>query len=448
MNSAQKSPVAAFKRLLPRTLFGRALLIIVTPLLLMQAVTAYVFYERHWDTLTRRLVSNLAGDIGLIVRQIDPRSSAGSVARLNREVAGLLDFTLRYTDQAVIAEAAQTQVPADYVETVLRAAMARRVERPYALKMADDDRQLIIQVQLENGVLDVITQRKRVYSSTTYIFILWMLGSSLVLFAVAIVFMRNQIRPIRRLAAAARNFGLGRDGGNIAIEGATEVRQAAVAFSQMRDRIQRQLTERTEMLAGVSHDLRTPLTRMKLQLAMIGETDGVDELQSDVADMEHMVEGYLAFARGEGGEPVRNANLAALASEIVDVEARAGRAIDLLLPAERVIEMPVRANALKRALTNLTSNACRYGEKVLITVEGDDEHIDFIVEDDGPGIPADRRNDVFRPFVRLDTARNPQTGGIGLGLTIARSIAREHGGDLWLEESVSGGLKATIRLPI
>ena len=448
MNSAQKSPVAAFKRLLPRTLFGRALLIIVTPLLLMQAVTAYVFYERHWDTLTRRLVSNLAGDIGLIVRQIDPRASADSVARLNREVAGLLDFTLRYTDQAVIAEAAQTQVPADYVETVLRAAMARRVERPYALKMADDDRQLIIQVQLENGVLDVITQRKRVYSSTTYIFILWMLGSSLVLFAVAIVFMRNQIRPIRRLATAARNFGLGRDGGNIAIEGATEVRQAAVAFSQMRDRIQRQLTERTEMLAGVSHDLRTPLTRMKLQLAMIGETDGVDELQSDVADMEHMVEGYLAFARGEGGEPVRNANLAALASEIVDVEARAGRAIDLLLPAERVIEMPVRANALKRALTNLTSNACRYGEKVLITVEGDDEHIDFIVEDDGPGIPADRRNDVFRPFVRLDTARNPQTGGAGLGLTIARSIAREHGGDLWLEESVFGGLKATIRLPI
>ena len=370
------------------------------------------------------------------------------MARLNREVAGLLDFTLRYTDQAVIAEAAQTQVPGDYVETVLRAAMARRVERPYALKMADDDRQLIIQVQLENGVLDVITQRKRVYSSTTYIFILWMLGSSLVLFAVAIVFMRNQIRPIRRLAAAAHNFGLGRDGGNIAIEGATEVRQAAVAFSQMRDRIQRQLTERTEMLAGVSHDLRTPLTRMKLQLAMIGETDGVDELQSDVADMEHMVEGYLAFARGEGGEPVRNANLAALASEIVDVEARAGRAIDLLLPAERVIEMPVRANALKRALTNLTSNACRYGGKVLITVEGNDEHIDFIVEDDGPGIPADRRNDVFRPFVRLDIARNPQTGGTGLGLTIARSIAREHGGDLWLEESVFGGLKATIRLPI
>ena len=448
MNSAQKSPVAAFKRLLPRTLFGRALLIIVTPLLLMQAVTAYVFYERHWDTLTRRLVSNLAGDIGLIVRQIDPLASANSVAQLNREVAGLLDFTLRYTDQAVIAEDAQTQVPDDYVETVLQAAMARRVERPYALRMADDDRQLIIQVQLENGVLDVITQRKRVYSSTTYIFILWMLGSSLVLFAVAIVFMRNQIRPIRRLAAAARNFGLGRDGGNIAIEGATEVRQAAVAFSQMRDRIQRQLTERTEMLAGVSHDLRTPLTRMKLQLAMIGETDGVDELQSDVADMEHMVEGYLAFARGEGGEPVRNANLAALASEIVEFEARAGRAIDLLLPAERVIEMPVRANALKRALTNLTSNACRYGEKVLITVEGDDEHIDFIVEDDGPGIPADRRNDVFRPFVRLDTARNPQTGGTGLGLTIARSIAREHGGDLWLEESVSGGLKATIRLPI
>lgn len=448
MSARQGVADTAVKRFLPRTLFGRALLIIVTPLLLMQAVTAYVFYERHWDTLTRRLVSNLAGDIGLIVQQIDPAASAGSVLRLNQDVAGLLDFTLSYRAQAEIDAADRRRAPADYVETVLRAAMGRRVNLPYALKTSSDDRQLIIQVQLDKGVLEVTTQRKRVYSSTTYIFILWMVGSSLVLFAVAIIFMRNQIRPIRRLATAARNFGLGRDGGGIAIEGATEVRQAAVAFSQMRDRIQRQLRERTEMLAGVSHDLRTPLTRMKLQLAMLGDIDGADELQSDVSEMEHMVEGYLAFARGEGGEPVRDANIAALASEIIEMETRAGGKVELRLPTERIISMPVRANALKRALTNLTTNARRYAENVWMTVDGDDEHVDLIVEDDGPGIPESRRNDVFRPFVRLDSARSPQMGGTGLGLTIARSIAREHGGDLFLEDSAYGGLKATIRLPI
>jgi two-component system osmolarity sensor histidine kinase EnvZ len=202
------------------------------------------------------------------------------------------------------------------------------------------------------------------------------------------------------------------------------------------------------MLAGVSHDLRTPLTRMKLQLAMLGNIDGADELQSDVSEMEHMVEGYLAFARGEGGEPVRDANIAALASEIIEMETRAGGKVELRLPTERIISMPVRANALKRALTNLTTNARRYAENVWMTVDGDDEHVDLIVEDDGPGIPESRRNDVFRPFVRLDSARSPQMGGTGLGLTIARSIAREHGGDLFLEDSAYGGLKATIRLPI
>ena len=435
-----------FKRLLPRTLFGRALLIIVTPALLMQAVTAFIFYERHWDTMTRRLVWSVAGDIGLVLRQIDAADVAGSVARLQDDAAALLDFGITY--QPGVALASDDREPRDYVEETMRDAMARKVNRRYTIDNVEADRQVLVQVQLASGVLDVLVHRKRLYSSTTYIFILWMVGSALVLFAVAIVFMRNQIRPIRRLADAARSFGIGRDGGDLPIEGASEVRQAAVAFGQMRDRIRRQLTERTEMLAGVSHDLRTPLTRMKLHLAMMGIGNGLDELQSDVADMEHMVEGYLAFARGEGGESVRPANLAALASEIVEAETRTGHTIDLRLPAEQEFILPVRANALKRAMTNLLTNACRHGDQVRFSVSGDSETVELTVEDDGPGIPVDRRADVLRPFVRLDSARSPHAGGTGLGLTIARSIAHEHGGDLHLANSPMGGLKAVIRLPV
>ncbi|MGH7031871.1 MAG: sensor histidine kinase, partial [Stellaceae bacterium] len=229
------------------------------------------------------------------------------------------------------------------------------------------------------------------------------------------------------------------------IEGALEIRQAAVAFMMMRERIQRQIRQRTQMLAGVSHDLRTPLTRMKLALAILGDDPAVEELKSDVADMEHMVHGYLDFVRGEGSEAPVETDIALLLDDVAAAMRRESTQLSLALPAE--YEIQVRPNALKRCLANLIGNARRHGSHVWLSAEPAADGIDILVDDDGPGIPPADRDRVFRAFVRLDPSRNRSTGGVGLGLTIARDVARGHGGDVRLETSPQGGLRARVHLP-
>jgi two-component system osmolarity sensor histidine kinase EnvZ len=274
---------------------------------------------------------------------------------------------------------------------------------------------------------------------------MWMVGSSLVLLAIATLFLRNQVKSLRRLAAAADNFGKGRYVPFFKVEGAIEVRQAAVAFMTMRDRIQRQIRQRTQMLAGVSHDLRTPLTRMKLALEILGDDPAVEELKSDVAEMEHMVLGYLDFARGEGSEMPVETDLSLLLEDVAASIRREGTELSLVAPPEYLL--PVRPNALKRCLVNLVNNARRYGNHVWLTAAASSDGLDILVDDDGPGIAVADRDRVFRAFVRLDRSRNPSTGGVGLGLTIARDVARGHGGDVQLETSPYGGLRARLHLP-
>ena len=325
-------------------------------------------------------------------------------------------------------------------------AMDERVQRPYRLDETSFEREVVIRVQLSDGLLEIFAPKKRLFSSTTYVFILWMLGTSMLLFGIATVFMRNQVRSVRKLAVAADRFGKGLDVANFKPEGATEVRQAAQAFNLMRERIQRQIQQRTEMLAGVSHDLRTPLTRMKLQLAIMGDMDGRAELDEDVAEMERMVEGYLAFARGEGSEQPVATDLPALVDEVVGRYRRQGSSIDL--HSEGEIVMPIRPDAMARALGNLIGNAIRYGGQVWVRVGCRRDAAEVLIDDDGPGIPPERREEVFKPFTRLEESRNLGTGGVGLGLTIARDIVRTHGGDLLLEDSPLGGLRARVRLPL
>jgi two-component system osmolarity sensor histidine kinase EnvZ len=285
-----------------------------------------------------------------------------------------------------------------------------------------------------------------VWSSTTYIFVMWMIGTSLVLLAIAILFLRNQVRPIRRLAVAAEAFGKGRDDAYLKPEGATEVRAAATAFLRMRQRIQRQIRQRIEMLAGVSHDLRTPLTRMKLELAMLGNDEGVAALKADVSEMEHMVEGYLDFARGQDAEVAVETDLGVILDDVVSNVRRQGGTIGY--SADGDLSIPIRPNAFKRCITNLVENARRHAKNVVLRAVRTPDTIDITIDDDGPGIPEENREDVFRPFVRLDESRNPETGGSGLGLTIARDIVRTHGGELILDEAPTGGLRALVRLPI
>jgi two-component system osmolarity sensor histidine kinase EnvZ len=322
--------------------------------------------------------------------------------------------------------------------------MQGRVDLPHRIDLLED-RGVQIKVRIPQGVLTVGVPRNRLYSSTTYIFVMWMVGSSLVLLAVATVFLRNQVKSLRRLAEAADSFGKGRPVPFFKVEGAVEIRRAAIAFMKMRDRLQRQIRQRTQMLAGVSHDLRTPLTRIKLALELLGNDQAVEGLKSDVAEMEHMVHGYLDFVRGEGSEPSVETDIALLIEDIANDVRREGTPLTVATPPEYV--MSVRPNALRRCLGNLISNARRHGTNIWLSGIAVADGIDILVDDDGPGIPPADRARVFRAFVRLDSSRNPSTGGVGLGLTIARDVARSHGGDVRLETAPQGGLRARLHLP-
>lgn len=433
------------KAVLPQGLLGRSLLIIVTPLIVVQLVSTYVFYTGHWDTVAQRLAKGLAGDIGAVIETMRAFPDPDDRQRLLNIAAAKMDLDIRLHEGGILPNIPNPEPPG-IMQKALWHAMRERVQRPFLVDDTSFEREVAIRVQLSNGLLEVFAPRKRLFSSTTYIFVLWMVGTSMLLLSVATIFMRNQVRSVRKLAAAAESFGKGQDVPNFKPEGASEVRQAAMAFNIMRERLKRQINQRTEMLAGVSHDLRTPLTRMKLQLAMMDGIDGTGELSEDVAEMERMVEGYLAFARGEGTEVARPADLGELVGEVVGRFRREGRAIDLHV--EAAVPMDLRPHALSRALSNLIGNALRYGGHVWVKVTRHDDAAEVLVDDDGPGIPPDKRDEVFKPFARLESSRNQQTGGVGLGLTIARDIARGHGGDVALEDSPLGGLRARMRLPL
>jgi two-component system osmolarity sensor histidine kinase EnvZ len=305
-----------------------------------------------------------------------------------------------------------------------------------------------LQVQLKEGVLDLVIQKKRLVAASADVFVLWMVVSSLVLIAVAILFLRGQVRPIERLAFAAEAFGKGRAVPDFKPYGASEVRRAAQAFITMRERIERYLQQRTEMLAGVSHDLKTPLTRMRLQLAIMGDGVDVAPLRDDLREMEHMLDEYLDFARGEGGEDMQSVDLAELVEETVAMAQRSGANGRLRTEGMAPVTLAVRRQSLKRCLTNLIDNALKYGSHVVVALRRSDRFVEILIDDDGPGIPQARREEAFRPFHRLDEGRNLQRGGVGLGLAIARDAARAHGGELVLADSPLGGLQAKLRLPV
>ena len=433
------------KKLLPRTLLGRALLIIVTPLILVQVIATWFFFDRHWDIVSRRLATDVAGDIAVVVEALGQAPTPEAAQRLFVAAADATEIDFTLTPGAAVLPPVRRPETGSFA-VPLANALGERVRRPFVIDAAaPDPRDVLIVVQLPNGTLSAEAPRKRLYTSTTYIFVLWMVGSSIVLFAVATVFMRNQVRSLKRLAAAADSFGKGRNVPDFKLEGAAEIRQAGAAFLAMRDRIQRQITQRTEMLAGVSHDLRTPLTRMKLALALLGDGMAVDELKSDVAEMERMVQGYLDFARGEGAEAPVETDLRLLLEDVVGAAKREGAEISLTAPEECVL--PLRPNAMKRCLDNLVGNARRHGSHVWLTALPVRDGVDVLIDDDGPGIPIEQHEAVFRPFVRLDASRNAATGGVGLGLTIARDVARGQGGDLTLESSPQGGLRARVHIP-
>lgn len=438
-------PFALIKRFLPKTLFGRALMILVTPLVLLQIIATYIFIDRHWETITRRLTAAIAGEIGLVIDQLEREPGEQARHRVFDNANQYFQLRMTFTPNVSLPETHQEYT--GILDRKLAIDMRERVGRPFLIDTTVFKERVIIDVQLPDGVLSVIVPGTRLFSSTTYIFIFWMVGTSLILLAIAIIFLRNQIRPIRRLAAAVDRFGKGQtEDEEFRVSGAAEVRLVGMAFNRMRERISRQIRQRTDMLSGVSHDLRTPLTRMRLQLEMLSDQTAVEELKGDLLEMENMIDGYLTFARGEGDEPPIVTNVSALIESTVAGWQRNGTRIDCHI--ESHLELPVRSDALRRCLDNLISNASRYAKHVWVSAGKRNDSIEITVDDDGPGIPEDKRQDVFRPFWRLDESRNPETGGTGLGLAIARDVARGHGGDIMLQQSPHGGLRARIYLPI
>jgi two-component system osmolarity sensor histidine kinase EnvZ len=430
------------KRFLPRHLFGRSLIIIVAPIVLLQAIVAYVFFERDLDTTTRRLARDVAADMTLLV-SIEDNGGADRL-KLRQLAARQLDYKIRFLPGQNLPPF--TGKITSTIDRALDEILEQRIGKDRDFRTARQGDAFDIQVDVHDGVLDVLVPRDRVTVSKPDIFIAWMLGSSLILMGIAGLFLRNQVRPIEKLARAAEAFGKGRAVPDFKPYGAVEVRRAASAFITMRERIERHVTQRTEMLAGVSHDIKTPMTRLKLALAMMPQDADTASMRGDLAEMEHMLDEYLAFARGEGGEDSVLTDLGVLVQGAAADAAKA-RMRELSVDAPG-IKVSVKRAALRRCLVNLIDNALKHGSQVAVSLSLHGRTVEIAVEDNGKGIPESRREEAFRPFHRLDEGRNLQSGGSGLGLAIARDIARAHGGDIVLGDSTLGGLKAVVRLPV
>jgi len=431
-------------RFLPKGLYARSLIIIIAPVVLLQSIVAYAFMERHWQLVTRRLSSAVTADIAALIDIYESYPQDRNATTLSRIASERLQL-----DADILHD---TDLPPpgpkpffSILDETLSEELRRQVDRPYWIDTVGRSNYVEIRVKLDQDtVLRVLARRSQAYASNSHIFLVWMGGSSFVLLGIAILFLRNQIRPILRLSEAAEALGKGRE-----IEfrprGAREVRQAGRAFLEMKRRIERNIEQRTTMLNGVSHDLRTILTRFKLSLVFLDQTPEVEDLKRDVDEMSRMLEGYLAFARGDTGEQAVETDLRVLLQEVQSDAERQGHAMSLDIVGDPIIT--VRPDAFRRLLSNLVANAARHGETIEISANHETRWLVIHVDDDGPGIPAEMREEVFKPFVRLDEARNQDEGGSGLGLAIARDIARSHGGDITLGDSPLGGLRATVRLP-
>jgi two-component system osmolarity sensor histidine kinase EnvZ len=433
------------KTILPKGLYARALLIIILPMVVLQSVVAFMFVERQWSVVNYYLSSAVTREIATLIDVYKTYPQGADRAQLRRIAQDRLGLVVDFLPE--------TQLPPpgpkpffSQLDATLSDEIRKQIRLPFWIDTVGRSSIVEIRIKLDDTIMRVFARRADAYDLNAWIFLLWMVATSLVVLTIAILFLRNQIKPIVRLADAAEAFGKGREVSNFRPRGAREVRRAAAAFLEMKIRIERAIEQRTTMLAGVSHDLRTILTRFKLELVLLGDSPEVDAIKKDVDEMAAMLEAYLAFARGDLGEQPAPTDMPGMLDELkVDSERHGHRAT---VAFHGQPEVTVRPAAFKRCLANLVSNAGRFASTVAITGHRDHRWLTVTVDDDGPGIPTSLREDVFKPFLRLDDARNQDEGGTGLGLAIARDIARSHGGDITLGDSPLGGLRAAVRVPV
>ncbi|MDA9914597.1 ATP-binding protein [Alphaproteobacteria bacterium] len=429
----------------PKSLFGRMLAIILVPIILVQIISVSIFYERHWDWVSRHMSKNLAKDLGLLIDELGNEPSKDQRALSAIRARQYFDIIFYWLEGGILQ-------PNQIIEPQFknfRNSLQARIKEPFYLSTIENSRQFYVDIQLGNGIVRMNIDNKRLFVPTGITFIMWSIGASVILFSIAIIFLRGQVRPILRLANAARQIGFGRDVDSFSIEGATEIRIAGRAFQAMRHRINKQISERTSLLAGVSHDLKTPLTRMRLQLAVIEiEDDTKIEFEKELLELEEMIDGYLEFARDDREEQMVDASLFKLLQQASITSDPSGDKINILPPNDNIPIFPIQVQSIRRALTNLLTNAIRYAGKATAQIQIFDDHSEIIIDDNGPGIPRDKRAEVILPFTRLENSRNSKTGGTGLGLSIAKNSALNHGGELILEDSPLGGLRVRLLLPL
>jgi two-component system osmolarity sensor histidine kinase EnvZ len=434
----------ALGNIMPKGLYARSLIIIIAPVVLLQALVAFVFMQEHFRTVTARLSAAVVADISAIIDIKNTYPQDSDLTELTRIARQRLGLTISIMPNEKLPPASSRPFFSE-LDQALSHEITRQINLPFWIDTVGKSNLVEIRIQLGPDVLRVFARRSATYASNSLIFTSWMVGTSLVLLAIAITFLRNQIRPILTLTTAVDDFGKGRTVEDFRPRGAREVRRATVAFHKMRLRVERQIEQRTAMLAGVSHDLRTILTRFRLQLALIEDSADVEDMKKDVDDMNRMLEGYLAFARGDSGEESEITDIDVLLREISREEALAGNTATVVFTGEPLVK--VRPQAYKRCLVNLVRNACRHADKVAITGDHSGGQLVVTIDDDGPGVPPEEYEAIFKPFYRLDDARNLDESGTGLGLSIARDIARSHGGDIVLDKSPLGGLRATVTIP-
>lgn len=442
------------RRWLPKSLLIRTAIITATPLLLTQLITGYVFFERHWDSVTRQLAEALASDIALVIDIAENSKNQNDFMSFLKKAHEFLDVTVSYEKNVLFENEEDAQkrykyksiiqeyIDRNFWKNFLIDALNKKIKNGYAINIGK--KSIHIKIKIHSGVLLFETSRRRVFESTTYIFLLWSFGGMILFLFVALIFMRNQVRPILVLADSAERFGLGDIDIIFKPRGASEVRKAFVAFEKMKNRIQRQVEQRTAMLSGVSHDLKTPLTRMRLQLAMLPSAPEVESLEQDVLEMEGMIQTYLNYIAHGESEPIEMVDIEKI---ILEIAAKSSSAAHIQLKLRDKIVLPARREGLQRCIANIVHNAQKYGNSVLITTKATELLFYIIIDDDGPGIQPHLRAKAMAPFSRLDEARNLDQSGSGLGLAIARDIVKVHDGDIKLEDSPMGGLRVTIVLP-
>lgn len=434
-------------KFLPKTLFFRTMLLIFVPLIVVQVVSIVAFFDGSWGRVGKRLSSNLTSEMAFVIELLEksPKDilSVQELAKQNFDIDVQL-FNIETKHNALTKVSRNNKMITGFLEDSLRETFPNYISNVY---FNDDDKNLTVIIDSGKSMFQFSTSSKNIFSTSIFGFVLWMIGTSFLLFLVAVLFLRIQVRSIAELAQVAEDFGKGIDNKDFKPKGSSEVRKAAIAFIKMKERILRQISERTQMLAGVSHDLRTPLTRMKLMASMMKDSSDKSDLLQDINEMEKMLDGYLSFVSGEGGEK----------SDFVDVNEMILSIInkfrnkDVLIrysTNDDVSAIQGREQALKRAITNIISNAFRYGKTIAVKLDSNDKKLLLDIEDDGPGIPEDKREDVFKAFYRLEESRNKETGGVGLGLSIAKDVITSHGGSIELGDSDLGGLKVSISIPL